>query len=156
MAEGTDAVTTITVHPEDGTTVTTPAGHELSTPTPTDLGLGDACAILHDAAHALLAAHVGLEASPVLERVATGAPLSQEHVDLEEAATFAIQAWCAALRGEDHRPAIANVRTALDRLEHEKHLPVRHVADGVWIKDRPDQVIEGQWSRYVRIPGSFS
>lgn len=109
-------VTTITVRPAEGTTVTTAGGDTVSTPTPTDLGLGDACNILHDAAHALLAAHVGLEGSPVLERVSGLRSLTQEQVDLEEAATFALQAWCAALRGEDHAPAIENVRAALERL----------------------------------------
>lgn len=113
--EAEPAGLTITVHPEVGTTVWAD-GQRVSTPAPTDLGLSDACNILHDAAHALLAAHAGLEGSPVLERVAGVRSLSQEQVDLEEAATFALQAWCAALRGEDHQPHIANVRAALERL----------------------------------------
>lgn len=81
-----------------------------------DLGFCEPDTVLHDVAHTLLAARLGLDRSPVLERVVDLAPLTQEQVDLEEAATFALQAWCAALRGEDPRPAIANVRASLERL----------------------------------------
>jgi hypothetical protein len=81
-----------------------------------DIGLDECTTCLHDVAHTLLAARIGLDRSPVLERVVDLRPLSQEHVDLEEAATFAVHAWSLALRGEQYRPAIANVQTALARL----------------------------------------
>jgi len=82
-----------------------------------DLGVGEAHEVVHDAAHTILACLLGLDRSPVLERVVDLAPLSQRDVDLEEAATFALQAWCASLRNEDPAGFIANIRTALDRLE---------------------------------------
>jgi hypothetical protein len=44
-------------------------------------------------------------------------PLSQDHVDLEEIAAFAVQAFCAGVSGRDPRPALANVRASLDRIE---------------------------------------
>lgn len=80
-----------------------------------DVGLDETHTVLHDVAHALLSAAIGLR-SPVLERVTEARSLSQRDVDLEEAAAFAIQAWCISLRGEDPTPALDNVRTALDRL----------------------------------------
>lgn len=80
-----------------------------------DLGFNEPDTVLHDVAHTLLVTRLGLDRSPVLERVVELRPLSQRDVDLEEAATFALQAFAAALRGEDPAPAIANVRSAIDR-----------------------------------------
>lgn len=86
-----------------------------------DVGLTEPHTVLHDAAHTILACLLGLDRSPVLERVADLRPLTQRDVDLEEAAAFALQAWCASLRGDesDVWAAVANVRTALDRLDIE-------------------------------------
>lgn len=81
-----------------------------------DLGFTEAQNVLHDVAHTLLAAHLGLDRSPVLERVVDLRPLTQREVDLEEATVFALQAWCAALRGEDPSAAVLNALTALERL----------------------------------------
>lgn len=80
-----------------------------------DLGFDEADTVLHDVAHTLLSCRLGLDRSPVLERVVDLRPLTQRDVDLEEAAAFALQAWCAALQGRDPEPAIQNVRTAIDR-----------------------------------------
>lgn len=80
-----------------------------------DLGFDEANTVLHDVAHTLLACLLGLDRSPVLERVVDLRPLSQRDVDLEEAASFALQAWCASLRGQDPEPFISNVRAALNR-----------------------------------------
>lgn len=100
------------------TTVRFPTGDQIKAQAgDPDLGFSEADTCLHDIAHTLLTARLGLDRSPVLERVVDLRPLTQEAVDLEEAAIFAIQAFCASLRGEDHRPHIANIRTALDRLE---------------------------------------
>lgn len=105
-----------TVHFASGERLTADAGDP-------DLGFTEPHTVLHDAAHTILACLLGLDRSPVLERVVNLRPLSQRDVDLEEAAAFAIQAWCMALRGEDPAPALANVRTALDRLLPEEVAP---------------------------------
>lgn len=81
-----------------------------------DLGFTEADTVLHDVAHTLLACRLGLGRSPVLERVVNLRPLTQEQVDLEEAAVFAIQAWCLSLRNEDPGPAIRNALVSLNRL----------------------------------------
>lgn len=131
-------VTTITVGTE-GTTVRAADGQEIRTPVPTDLGLTEADTILHDAAHAILAAHVGLTCSPVLERVAEARSLSQDQVDLEEAATFAIQAWCASLRGDSHGALVANAREALLRLTGDNDYRARaHTAERELIRLRTE------------------
>lgn len=88
-----------------------------------DLGFSEPQNVLHDVAHTILAAHLGLDRSPVLERVVDLRPLTQREVDLEEAAVFAIQAWCAALRGEDERPAARNAQAALDRVLAPREIP---------------------------------
>ena len=111
---------TVTVgHREDGSLLTVvrfASGERLeATAGNPDLGVGEAHEVVHDAAHTVLACLLGLDRSPVLERVVDLRPLSQADVDLEEAATFALQAWCASLRGEDPTPHVANVRTAIDR-----------------------------------------
>jgi hypothetical protein len=80
-----------------------------------DVGLDEPHTCLHDVAHTLLAARLALR-SPVLERVVDLRPLSQTDVDLEEAAVFALQAWCLSLEGQDPSAALQNVRTALGRL----------------------------------------
>lgn len=85
-----------------------------------DLGFTETDNVLHDVAHTLLAACAGLSRSPVLERVVDLRPLSQQDVDLEEAAVFALQAWCASLRGEDYLPAVRNLQVALGRLVAEE------------------------------------
>lgn len=81
-----------------------------------DLGFTEADTCLHDVAHTLLACRLGLGRSPVLERVVNLRPLTQESVDLEEAAVFAIQAFCSSLRSEDPGPAIRNALVSLNRL----------------------------------------
>lgn len=126
MSDLTDICLTITVgHRPDGTlasVVRFPVTDETITACADDppLGLDAADNVLHDVAHTLLACRLGLRRSPVLERVLDLCSLSQRAVDLEEAANFAIQAWCAALDGRDHRAAVANVRTALERLEEHE------------------------------------
>ena len=92
----------------DGQTLSSQAGDP-------DLGFDEADTVLHDVAHTLLNARLGLDRSPVLERVVDLRPLSVEDVDVEEAATFALQAYVAKLQGRDAAPAIANVRSAIDR-----------------------------------------
>jgi hypothetical protein len=99
------------------TTVRFPEGPELtSSANDPDLGFDEADTVLHDVAHTLLLGRLGLR-SPVLERVVDLRPLTQDAVDAEEAATFALQGFLAALRGDDATPHWANVRTALDRLQ---------------------------------------
>jgi hypothetical protein len=122
LGDQVDVCLTITVgHREDGslsTTVHFASGEALHADAGSpDLGFDEQDTVLHDVAHTILACRLGLDRSPVLERVVDLRPLSQEEVDLEEAAAFAIQAFCAALQGRDYLPAIANVRVALDRLE---------------------------------------
>lgn len=121
-----DVCLTIVVgHRHDGalsTSVHFPTGERLQAHAGSpDLGMTEPETVLHDVAHTLLACHLGLR-SPVLERVVNLRPLSQLHVDLEEAATFALQAWCAAIRGENHRPAVDNACASLDRLDAEADL----------------------------------
>lgn len=82
-----------------------------------DLGFDEAHNVLHDVAHTVLACALGLRRSPVLERVVDLRPLSQEHVDLEEAAVFALQAWTQALRGETYGAAVSNALASLNRLD---------------------------------------
>lgn len=126
MPDLTDVCLTITVgHRADGTlasVVRFPVTDEtiVACADEPPLGLDESDNVLHDVAHTLLACRLGLKGSPVLERVLDLCSLSQRAVDLEEAANFAIQAWCAALEGRPHQPAVNNVRSALDRLdEHE-------------------------------------
>jgi hypothetical protein len=119
-ADLVDSCLNITVgHRADGTLVTTvrfASGEKLVAEAgDPDLGFSEPHTVLHDVTHSLLACLLGLDRSPVLERVVELRALSQVDVDIEEAATFAIQAFCHALRGEDPGAAIANVRTALDR-----------------------------------------
>lgn len=107
IATRTDGSLVTTVRFPEGPTLVAEAGNP-------DLGFEEPDTCLHDVAHTLLAARLGLR-SPVLERVVELRPLSQDAVDLEEAAVFALQAWCLALRDEDAAPAIRNALTALRR-----------------------------------------
>lgn len=116
-----DVCLTVTVgHRADGslhTVVHFPTGEKLSADaSDPDLGFDEADNVLHDVGHTLLACRLGLDRSPVLERVVELRPLSQRDVDLEEAGIFTIQAWCAALQGRDPGPAIANALASLNRL----------------------------------------
>lgn len=119
---GVDTLLAITVGRDQSTgrlatVVRFPNGQRLvATKGDLDLGFSEPDTVLHDVAHTLLAARLGIGRSPVLERVVDLRPLSQRDVDLEEAATFALQAWCAALRDEDPGPALANLATTLARL----------------------------------------
>lgn len=121
--EQVDVCLTIIVgHREDGslsTAVHFPSGERLraSTEDP-DLGFDEPDTVLHDVAHTLLACRLGLSRSPVLERVVDLRPLSQRDVDLEELATFAIQAWCASISGRDPQAALDNARASLLRLDN--------------------------------------
>lgn len=87
-----------------------------ATPVDPDLGFDHANTVLHDAAHSIIACLLGLDRSPVLERVVELRSLSQEQVDLEEAAVFAIQAWCASLQ-DNEQVKNASVTNAINSLE---------------------------------------
>lgn len=116
-----DVQLTITVgHRPDGTLHTVvhfPDGQRLEADAgDPPLGMDELDNCLHDVTHTLLAARVALGRSPVLERVVELRPLSQRDVDLEELATFATQAWCLAIAGEDPGPALVNASISLGRL----------------------------------------
>lgn len=116
--EQTDTCLVISVgHRSDGSLITVvrfASGERLTADADSpDLGFSEPDTCLHDVAHTLLAARLGLDRSPVLERVVNLRPLSQRNVDLEEAATFAIQAFCAGIRGDDPGPAIQNALASL-------------------------------------------
>ena len=110
-------------HPDGSlaTVVTFPTGEEIhANAHEPDLGFDEVGNVLHDVAHTLLACHLGLR-SPVLERVADLRPLSQYHVDLEEAATFALQAWCDEIQGRDPLAAIGNALASLHKARVERY-----------------------------------
>lgn len=104
----------------DGTlhsTVTFPGGQTITaSAVDPDLGFDEVDNVLHDLAHTLITCRRGLERSPVLERVVDLRPLSQRDVDIEELATFALQALCAAVSGRDPQPALDNAQASLLRL----------------------------------------
>ncbi len=85
-----------------------------------DIGLEEGDTVLHDVVHTLLACGIGLDRSPVLERVVDIIPLAQDLVDLEEAAAFAIQALCIATRGDDPANAVSNARKALSSYQRSR------------------------------------
>lgn len=119
-----DVCLTITVgHRADGSLLTTvhfPTGEKITADAlDPDLGFTETENVLHDVGHTLLSARLGLDRSPVLERVVNLRPLTQRAVDLEESAVFAIQAWCCELTGRDPGPAIANALASLTRLSRD-------------------------------------
>lgn len=127
---------------DDGSLVTTvhfPEGEVLKAEAgDPDVGLNEANTCLHDLAHTLVACRLGLERSPVLERTVGVRPgrsespdgLSQFDVDVEEAAVFALQAYCHVLQGEDPRGALRNVLSAVQRALYDDAGPVM-LASGV-------------------------